>query len=31
MQAGMVVARAQNPGAAKGAMTKTFKRIVDAL
>jgi len=31
MQAGMVVARAENPGAAKRAMTKTFKRIVDAL
>jgi AcrR family transcriptional regulator len=31
MQAGMVVARASDPGATKRAMTKTFKRIVDAL
>jgi hypothetical protein len=31
MQAGMVVARAENPAGAKRAMTKTFARIVAAL
>jgi AcrR family transcriptional regulator len=31
MQAGMVVARAEDPAAAKSAMTKTFARIVKAI
>jgi hypothetical protein len=31
MQAGMVVARAEDPVAAKRAMTKTFGRIVNAI
>jgi hypothetical protein len=30
MQAGMVVARAEDPGAAKRAMTATFDRLLSA-